>query len=119
MVVSEARTLLFVYGSLKRGHASHGELRGARFVMEACTSRHFSLREIDGFPALVPGARAIIGELFEVEPELLPALDTFEGEGYRRQEIELADGTRAITYLARSPTGGTAMALDEWHASRR
>jgi gamma-glutamylaminecyclotransferase len=115
---AEARCVLFVYGSLKRGHANHQQLAGARFIGVARTARAFALREIDGYPALVPGERAIAGELYELSLPSLSALDEFEGDGYKREEIELADGAVAIAYLARSPRAGTPLSASEWPKPR-
>jgi len=109
--------LLFVYGSLKRGRANHHELHAAEFVSAARTAPHFALRVIDGYPALVPGSCAIVGELYRIPASALPALDEFEGEGYMREEIELAGGERALAYLARAPDAGAAFPGDEWRAA--
>jgi gamma-glutamylcyclotransferase (GGCT)/AIG2-like uncharacterized protein YtfP len=114
----EPRVVLFVYGSLKRGHANHRQLAGARFVGVACTARAFALREIDGYPALVPGERAITGELYELSLAALSALDEFEGDGYVRAEIELSDAAIAIAYLARAPRAGTPLSASEWPLPR-
>jgi gamma-glutamylcyclotransferase (GGCT)/AIG2-like uncharacterized protein YtfP len=69
---------------------------------------------IDGYPALVPGSRAIVGELYRIAADALPALDQFEGKSYARQEIELASGQRALAYLARVPEAGAPYPGDEW-----
>jgi gamma-glutamylcyclotransferase (GGCT)/AIG2-like uncharacterized protein YtfP len=114
--IAHAQCLLFVYGSLKRGQANHRELSAARFVATVRTAPTFALQDIAGYPALVPGARAIIGELYELPRQCLPGLDEFEGEGYRRETIELAGGIAALAYIAREPGLGTPLALDEWPA---
>jgi len=52
---------LFVYGSLRRGHAHHAEMRGARFVAVARTLPEHALAELDGSlieHALVESRRA-------------------------------------------------------------
>ncbi len=90
----------------------------ARRTTLSSLGRAYALREIDAFPALVPGDRAISGELYAVPPELWPALDEFEGEGYTRAQIDLADGARAIAYLARAPSAGTPLAVSAWSAAR-
>ena len=54
--------------------------------------------EIDGYPALVPGATAVNGELYEVGTTLLAQLDAFEGSGYVRAPVKLADGSTAFAY---------------------
>ena len=108
--------LVFVYGSLKRGRANHHELQGAEFVATTRTAPGFALRLVAGYPALVPGARAIVGELYRVPRAALPALDEFEGPAYVRQEIELVGGRRAQAYLSRVPHAGTPYPSDEWPA---
>ena len=112
-----SNVVLFVYGSLRRGQANHGQLRGARFLRAARTERAFALRELAGFPALVPGERAVSGELYAVATADLPLLDEFEGEAYLRRAVRLADGETAIAYLARSPHAGAPWPGDEWPRS--
>jgi gamma-glutamylcyclotransferase (GGCT)/AIG2-like uncharacterized protein YtfP len=113
---AHTQCLLFVYGSLKRGQANHRELSAARFIATVRTASTFALRDIAGCPALVPGARAISGELYELPRQSLPGLDEFEGEGYVRETIELAGGVQALAYIAREPGLGTPLSLDEWPA---
>jgi gamma-glutamylcyclotransferase (GGCT)/AIG2-like uncharacterized protein YtfP len=113
---SHTQCLLFVYGSLKRGQANHRELSAARFIATVRTAPTFALRDIAGYPALVPGDRAISGELYELPRQSLPRLDEFEGEGYLRETIELAGGIEALAYIAREPGLGTPLSLDEWPA---
>jgi gamma-glutamylcyclotransferase (GGCT)/AIG2-like uncharacterized protein YtfP len=113
---AHTQCLLFVYGSLKRGQANHRELSAARFIATVRTAPTFALRDIAGYPALVPGDRAISGELYELPRQSLPRLDEFEGEGYLRETIELAGGIEALAYIAREPGLGTPLSLDEWPA---
>jgi gamma-glutamylaminecyclotransferase len=88
-------TLVFVYGTLKRGFSNHRQLAGQKFIGEARTVGGFSLFDLDGFPALVawPEDRAgVTGEVWSVDPAALRRLDAFEGlhEGmYRRELIQL------------------------------
>jgi gamma-glutamylcyclotransferase (GGCT)/AIG2-like uncharacterized protein YtfP len=113
---ADASCLLFVYGSLKRGQANHHELAGARFIATARTAPNFALRELAGYPALVPGERAIEGELFQISQSRLRALDEFEGDAYERRQIPIEDGSLVIAYLARRPEAGSPSALDSWPA---
>lgn len=106
--------LLFVYGSLKRGRANHHELQAAEYVSPARTAPCFALRIVHGYPALVPGSRAILGELYRIAAPAWPALDEFEGEAYVRREIELDSGERALAYLSRVPEAGAPYLGDEW-----
>ncbi len=108
--------LLFVYGSLKRGQANHAQLQGARFVGAARTLAQYALRSIDGYPALVPGNLAVLGELYRIATLDLAQLDEFEGDGYRRQAIELEGGARALGYVAVVPSAGVPHPAAEWPA---
>jgi gamma-glutamylaminecyclotransferase len=114
-VIADApEQLLFVYGSLKRGQANHAQLGDARFVGAARTEARFALRIIDGYPALVPGERAVLGELYRIATLELGRLDEFEGDGYLRQEIELESGARALGYVARVSSAGVTYPSAEW-----
>ncbi len=87
---------LFVYGTLKRGSANHGQMAGQRFVAEARTIPGYRLFDVGGYPGLVvwPADReGVTGEIWLVSPAALLRLDRFEGvsEGlYRRETVALA-----------------------------
>ncbi len=88
-------TLLFVYGTLKRGCSNHVYLERQRFVGPARTIPGYRLYDLGGYPGIVAHAEdraGVVGEIWEVEAEALHALDYFEGvhEGlYRREPIPL------------------------------
>lgn len=90
---------LFVYGSLRRGRVNHRELTGATYLGSPATEPRYGVIERDGYPALVSGALAVEGELYEVTSEHLARLDAFEGSGYVRGEVTLADGSAALAYV--------------------
>jgi gamma-glutamylaminecyclotransferase len=89
---------LFVYGSLRRGGANHRELAGATYVRSLATEQRYALVERDGYPALIPGYCAVEGELYELTHAHLLRLDAFEGSGYVRAKVTLADGSDALAY---------------------
>jgi gamma-glutamylaminecyclotransferase len=89
---------LFVYGSLRRGFTNHGELAGAECLGTLLTEARYALVEREGYPALVRGKVAISGELYAVGDEHLARLDVFEGDGYVRRLVHLADGSMADAY---------------------
>ena len=102
--------LVFVYGTLKRGERNFDRMAGARFICTAATcDAAFTLREYNSVSRpgrLVPdvsagGRHRIAGELFEVDDDLLVALDAFErvGVDYERQTVVLADGRSVQMYL--------------------
>lgn len=98
----ESETVLFVYGTLKRGQRNHGLLRVARFLGEAVTVPLYTLLDLGPFPGMIPGGTtAVHGELYEVEPELLARLDRHEGVPrlYVRTCVAIPAHKVAETYL--------------------
>lgn len=99
----EARTLVFVYGTLLVGERNHRLLKGTQLLSdEARTQPGFRLYDLGPYPALVRGGdQAVVGEVYEVDQPTLAALDRLEGHPdlYRRTGIVLADDTDVETYL--------------------
>lgn len=89
--------LLFVYGSLKEGFPNFHVNKGRRVAGSYRTAQPCSLYLFKGqLPCLLPslpGGLHVEGQLFEVAPEALAAMDALErvGEpgGYRREHIAL------------------------------
>ena len=96
----EEPTLLFVYGTLKRGQPNHGRLQGARWLGEA-TLQGAALYDLGPFPMAIAGEGWVVGELYAVAWAALPQLDAFEGcpRLYQRHWLPLADGRQAWAYL--------------------
>lgn len=95
-------TRVFVYGTLMRGGRYHRLLRGARHVGEARTALGYQLYDLGPYPAMRrEGQGVVIGELYEVSPAMLVALDRLEGhpDYYLRQPIELEGGEQVTSYL--------------------
>lgn len=88
-------TLLFVYGTLKRGCSNHAQMAGQRFVGPARTVPGFRLYDLGGYPSLVadPADRdGVKGEVWSIDEKGLKRLDRFEGVHtglYRRTSIAL------------------------------
>lgn len=88
-------TLLFVYGTLKRGCSNHHHLAAQTFVGAARTTPGFRLFDLGGYPglaAVADAANGVTGEVWSVDPAARRNLDEFEGvaEGlYRRGPISL------------------------------
>lgn len=108
-------TLLFVYGTLKRGCSNHAQMAGQKFVGEARTAPGYRLYDAGGYPGLVPDASdrdGVTGEVWSVDVAALQRLDAFEGvaEGlYRREPLPLlapfAD-RRIDAYVFAQPVAG-------------
>jgi len=124
--MSQAESEIFVYGTLKRGGANHGQLAGQTFVAEAATKPGYRLYALDGYPGMVEavggGGRSIPGEIWRLDAACLARLDAFEGvrEGlYRRAEVHLLspyDEPGIQTYLYLQSTKGRPE-LSRWSAT--
>ncbi len=74
-------TVLFVYGTLKRGQRNHRLLAGQQFLAEAVTEARYRLVDLGPYPGLVRdpvAGLAVRGELWAVCPTCLAELDDFE-----------------------------------------
>jgi gamma-glutamylaminecyclotransferase len=116
-------TRLLVYGSLRRGERANGFMDGAIFVSLARSAPGWTLYDLGAFPGLVrTGEGTVLGEIYDVDDELLVRLDRYEGTPrfYRREAIELEDGGSAQTYTLRADqVGGCAVVRGgDWCARR-
>lgn len=83
---------VFVYGSLLSGLGNHYHLRGAKFIGPARTRPGYALYSCGPYPAMVrvPGFPGrVLGEVYEVSPEQLAALDRLEGIPHHYQRVRL------------------------------
>jgi gamma-glutamylcyclotransferase (GGCT)/AIG2-like uncharacterized protein YtfP len=87
--------LVFVYGTLRRGGSNHFRMAGAEFIAAGTiTGRMYRINWYPGLVLDVAGDE-IHGEVYSAAPELLAALDLFEGisagemdgSEYRRVQI--------------------------------
>ncbi|MBF0281944.1 MAG: gamma-glutamylcyclotransferase [Zetaproteobacteria bacterium] len=71
--------LIFVYGTLKRGHDNHRWLTGATFIDEGFA--HGTMYDIDGaYPGVIfGGSDTVQGEVYDVDAVILQSLDGLEG----------------------------------------
>jgi len=94
--------LVFVYGTLKRGHGNHHWLLEAPFLGEAVLP-DVVLHDLGPFPMAVPGEGLVRGEVYGVDAAGLARLDRLEGYPrlYDRRPLALADGRHAWVYLGR------------------
>lgn len=121
---SEAKTRVFVYGTLMRGEVNHHLLAHASFVCEALTMGAYQLHDLGAFPALVAGsAGQVAGEVYLLDAASLARLDLLEGHPsfYRRTEVELHDGSRAHTYVldAERVRGAPVIEHGQWRKQPR
>jgi gamma-glutamylcyclotransferase (GGCT)/AIG2-like uncharacterized protein YtfP len=110
--------LVFVYGTLKRGHGNHHWLAGAPFLGDA-ELPDVVLHDLGPFPMAVPGEGTVIGEVYRIDAAALARLDRLEGfpRLYDRQLLSLSDGRQAWVYLGRPRQVRHAPQVDggSWH----
>ena len=103
---ADSDPLLFVYGSLKRGMANHGQLQKAAWVGRTRLDG-LALYDLGPFPMAIacsePGS-AIEGELYRVNAALLEQLDRFEVAPrlYQRELHRLNSGEAVWVYVGRA-----------------
>ena len=91
--------LVFVYGTLRRGGARSMSVRfpSAKFIADAEVSG--SLYDLGAYPGLLlsESNSQVIGEVYEVDDEVLNELDDFEASThYRRKPVEISLGTHRM-----------------------
>jgi gamma-glutamylaminecyclotransferase len=113
------KTILFVYGTLKRGGRNHRLIADQRFLGEAVTAPRYRLYDLGSHPGMVAdaGGLAVRGELWEVNGCVLLELDDFEEvpDLFVRGPVEMVglDGmVEAYFYNRPIPDGAGAGA--EW-----
>jgi gamma-glutamylaminecyclotransferase len=99
-------TLLFVYGTLRRGGPNHALLAGARLVGAATTVERHALF-VEEFPYLAPGPAVhhVRGEVYAVDAPTLAAIDRLEGHPtwYERRPVTVV--LDAVAKAARAMAG--------------
>jgi gamma-glutamylaminecyclotransferase len=123
------KSLLFVYGTLKRGHQRSQMMKDQLYLGVAITKPKYNMFQMGSFPALVEAGHVkleghslpiqaeghpIHGEIYEVDDECLIHLDKVEGvrEGlFERKYIELDRSN-----LLNLPT--VQNVFDEYHQGR-
>ncbi|MCR5672578.1 MAG: gamma-glutamylcyclotransferase, partial [Lachnospiraceae bacterium] len=82
---------VFVYGTLMSGQGANGRLAGAKLLGKAILRDYemFSLGEFPGIGPCMGGS--VVGELYEANEELIPDLDSYEGEDslYNREMVKV------------------------------
>lgn len=119
-----ATTILFVYGTLKRGLRNHFRLADQEFLGEAVTEPRYRVIDLGPYPGLIVDAAnglAIKGELFAVNERCLQELDAFEDApqdkpgAFRRDPIAIVGRTEVVyAYFMNTPLPPDAPSGDHW-----
>lgn len=123
---AKGKIRVFVYGTLKAGHANHRLLENsqAEFVGYDSVTGNFRMTDMIGFPGIfrphenenlpkddmgntIPGKMK--GEVWAIEPEGLMSLDLLEGHPsfYRREKLWSDNGIRVWMYILSPPATHT------------
>lgn len=95
---------LFAYGTFMKGEREHELIAGSVSVGPARTAKGFTLVESRALAGLVEGGDGqVVGELYELEYEMLRACDKRRDHPvlFERKEIALEDGSLAHSYVLR------------------
>lgn len=111
-------TILFVYGTLKRGGRNHRLLADQPYLGDAVTGPRYRVLDLGPYPGLVradPGL-TVRGELFAVSDCCLDELDDFEGvpELFTRERIEVDGRSGVWAYFWNGPVPAGAQSGDQW-----
>lgn len=82
---------LFVYGSLKRGFHNAHYLHGALYLGDFVTPASYAMYDFGDYPGVCQsGSSAIAGEVYQINPQHLDAIDDLEWYPDFYQRIVLA-----------------------------
>jgi gamma-glutamylcyclotransferase (GGCT)/AIG2-like uncharacterized protein YtfP len=116
-------TLVFVYGTLKRGGGLHGVLQGADTAHVADGFvEGYALLDLGSFPGMVRGLAhdRVYGECYGVSPATLNQLDRVEAEGslYDRKLVAVRTSHKRIrwayAYIYRHPADQPVIDSGRW-----
>jgi gamma-glutamylaminecyclotransferase len=113
------RTILFVYGTLKRGERNHFRLADQEFLGAVTTAAQYRVFDLGAHPGLVRDTEhglTICGELFAVDARCLAALDAFEAvpELFVREPITVPGHELVWAYYLNTPAPEGTPSGDRW-----
>jgi len=74
---TEGGTLVFIYGTLRKGCRAHSKMGDSIFVCEATIKG--KLVYVDRYPGFISGDSEVRGEVYRVSDATLRSLDEYEG----------------------------------------
>ena len=105
------RTIIAVYGTLKRSHENHYYLKNSKYLGKGISLQKFILGH-SSFPAVVPHENGvhIVTELYSISQKVLQQLDRLEGVPYLYRRAHFLFRTRkgtvnALLYFMKEANG--------------
>ena len=109
---------LFVYGTLRQGHANSARLGldGQCDVVNNVQLPGYVLFNLGWFPGIQPGEGTVTGDLFMVPEDRFPALDSYEGapDLYRRETVTIGEHTGVQVYIYNGNQPPETIASGDW-----
>jgi gamma-glutamylcyclotransferase (GGCT)/AIG2-like uncharacterized protein YtfP len=117
--VKIAKTILFFYGSLKRGYSNHHRVAGQEFLRETVTEPSYRIIQLGEYGGLIRddlNGFAVKGELWAVDEKCLAELDEFEtGEGlWARFSVAVQGDEAAESYFWTGEVPANVRSSDFW-----
>lgn len=84
--------LVFVYGTLKKGHHNHHIVQNTNYIGKAHTLKPaYQMYSLGPFPGVVSGDKVIYGEVYMVDPNVMRNLDKLEAHPimYQRTLVDI------------------------------
>jgi gamma-glutamylaminecyclotransferase len=119
VAVTSATTVLFVYGTLKRGLGNHHLLAGQEFLGEAETEPRYRVIDLRRYPGLIvdeANGLAVKGELWNVTATCIEALDDFEEAAglFVRKPVRIPGRGLVHAYFWNCTLPSNARSGDRW-----
>jgi len=120
--MSEKRTLLFVYGTLKRGLSNHHLIAHQEYLGDAVTEPRYRVIDLGAHPGLILDEQtglAVRGELWSVDLRCLAALDEFEevSNPFIRAPVAIAGRDLVQAYFWNRPVSDSNRSGHQWPLS--
>jgi gamma-glutamylaminecyclotransferase len=117
--VGDSKSILFAYGTLKRGQRNHRLLAGQDFLAEATSAPRYRVFDLGDYPGMVgdeENGLAVRGELWAVGECCLAELDDFEEvpDWFLREPIEVDGYEQVWAYYLNAPVPEGAKSGDRW-----
>lgn len=113
--------LLFAYGTLKSDQRGGGFMEGQKLLGEAITEPKYQLYNCGSYPCLVEDDEngvAVVGELWEINEDLIPGLDAYEGAPFlfRQGTVKLSSHPNedVMVYFFNQPTARLRVCGSIW-----
>jgi gamma-glutamylcyclotransferase (GGCT)/AIG2-like uncharacterized protein YtfP len=120
--MSQGKTVLFVYGTLKRGLLNHHLLAGEEFLGEVETEPRYRVIDLLHYPGLIDDEAdglPVKGELWRVTASCLAVLDEFEevSHTFARRPVRIPGRGLVEAYFWSQRVPSDVLSGDRWPLS--